>query len=184
MLRVLLPLFVGMGWMVLETSFVGFLPARFPSPDVVLVVAIIFGFGLSPALGGGFSFLLGLVQDVLAGGVIGLNALSKTVVFSLTKVMARRFYFPGMTSKMGMVFLGAVVDGFLVAVVLLIGGGMHIYFPSLFQYLLLQILCTGLLAPVILIITAKLLDLGEGIKGGIFCHALKKARTRGISTKV
>jgi len=164
----------------LETTLVGFLPTRFPSPDVVLIVVIVYGLKYSLSLGGGFSFVLGVLQDVLAGGVIGLNALSKTVVFFLTTLIAGRFYFPNVISKMAMVLLGGIVDGFLLAVVLLIGGGIHIPFPTLFRSFLLQILCTGFFAPVVLIITPKIFALGERGEGGIFRHGLKKAGARGI----
>jgi len=180
LLRVLVPLVAGMIWLVLATALVGFLPGRLPPPDVVLIVVIIFGFRYSLPLGGGLSFLLGLLQDVLSGGVIGLNALSKTVVFSLTRVIARRFYFSHWGSKIAMVFLGGVVDGLLTSVILFIGGGIHIPGAVLARMLLLHILCTGLLSPLVLVITPRFSDLGERGNEDIFHYEGKKARTRGI----
>ncbi len=176
MYKVLLPLVIGMGWLILVTALLGFLPTRVPAPDVALIVVIIFGFRYPLPLGGGLSFLLGLLQDVLAGGIIGLNALSKTVVFSLTRSIARRFYFPNVVSKTAMVALGGIVDNLLVITILLFEGNIHIPIPIFLRYLLVQILCTGLLAPVVFIVTPKISPLRE--KGGddVFHYGHRKAR--------
>ena len=151
----------------LKTVLVGFLPTGVPFPDVVLVVVVVIGFRYSLALGGGFSFLLGLLQDVLAGGIIGLNALSKTLVFSLTKLMSRRFYFPNFISKIAMVLLGGVIDSLLLVIVLFIAGLIHTPFPILLRHLLVQIFCTALLAPVVIMITMKILVVGDRGEEGI-----------------
>lgn len=173
--RVMFPLFVGMGWLVLKTTLAGFLPTRLPSPDVILILVVLFGFRYSLTLGGILSFFLGLIQDILTGGIVGLNALSKTVVFSFTQLTARRFYFPNFVSKIAMVFLGGLVDGLLVTFILLIGGDLRIPSPFLLRFALLQVLFSGLLAPVVIIITTKILALVERGEGDIHHHGLKKA---------
>ena len=180
MLKVLTPFVVGLLWLIVSTVFMGFLPSRFPPPDVVLIVVIIFGFWYPLPLGGGLAFLLGLVQDVLSGGFIGLNALSKTVVFSLTRSIARRFYFSNLTSKIAMVFFGGIVDSLLVTGVLLIGGGIHIPGAVFVRQMLLQILCTGFLSPLVFIIAPHVSDLRERGDVDTFRYGKKKARIRGI----
>ncbi len=180
MFKALGPFMVGMLWLVVATTLMGFLPARLPFPDVVLIVVIIFSFHYPLTLGGGLSFMLGLVQDVLSGGVIGINALSKTVIFSLSRWIARRFYLSTMISKIVMVFLGGMVDGLLVIIILLIGKMIHSPFAVLAPQLLLQILCTGLLSPLVLVITPKISDLGERGAEDAFRYGHKKARVRGI----
>jgi rod shape-determining protein MreD len=180
LLRALVPLMAGMLWLVLATVLVGFLPSRLPPPDVVLIVVVIFGFRYSLPLGGSLSFLLGILQDVLSGGVIGLNALTKTVVFALTRWIAQRFYFSNWASKIAMVFLGGIVDGLLATCILLIGEGIHILDAVLARQLLLQIICTGLLSPLVLVITPQVSDLNEGGNKDIFHNGNKKARTRGV----
>jgi rod shape-determining protein MreD len=180
LLRALVPLVTGMLWLVLATALVGFLPGRLPPPDVVLIVVIIFGFRYSLPLGGSLSFLLGMLQDVLSGGVIGLNALSKTVVFALTRSIAQRFYFSNWASKIAMVFVGGIVDGLLATCILFIGGAVHITGAVLARHLLLQIICTGLLSPIVLVITPQVSDLNEGGDKDIFNYGKTKARTRGV----
>ena len=180
MFRALVPLLAGVLWLVLTTALAGFLPSRLPPPDVVLVVVIIFGFQYSFPLGGSLSFILGILQDVLSGGVVGLNALSKTVVFTLTRSIAQRFYFPNWASKIAMVFLGGIVDGLLVTCILLIGGAIHIPDALLARQLLLQIIVTGFLSPLVLFITPQVTDLSEKGDEDILRYGKKKARTRGI----
>ena len=180
MLKTLTPFVVGTVWVLLVTTLGGFLPARVPIPDVVLIVVIIFGFQYAFPLGGGLSFVLGLVQDILSGGIIGLNAFSKTIAFSLTRVWAKRFYASHWASKMAMVFLGGVVDGLLVIVILLMGDMIHIPAAALVHRLLLQILCTGILSPLILLTVPTVSDITKGGGEDWFFHGPRKAKTRRI----
>jgi rod shape-determining protein MreD len=171
---------VGIVWLLLETTLVGFLPPWLPPPDVVLIIVIIFSFQYPLPLGGGLSFLFGLMQDVLSGGVIGLNAFSKVVVFSSSRWIRKRFYFSQALSKIAMVFLGAMVDGLLTIIVLLIGGMMHTPVVAIVRQLFFQILCTGLFSPLVLAMTPTVSDLGErGAEDG-FLYGHKKTRARGI----
>jgi cell shape-determining protein MreD len=117
---------------------------------------------------------------VLSGGIIGLNALSKTVVFVLTRWIAQRFYFPNWASKIAMVFLGGIIDGLLATCILLIAGAIHITGAVLARHFILQIICTGLLSPLVLVITPQVSDLNERGDEDIFRYGDKKARTREI----
>lgn len=171
---------VGLLWLIVSTTLLGFLPTRFPTPDIVLIVVIIVSFQYPLPLGGGLSFLFGLMQDVLSGGVIGLNAFSKTAVFFLSRWIRKRFYFSTVTFKIAMVFFGGMVDGLLITVILLVGGMLHTPLVVLARQLLLQILFTVLLSPLILVITPTVSDLGErGAEDG-FLYGHKKTRARGI----
>lgn len=180
MLRALVPLVVGIIWLVVATVLAGFLPSHLPPPDVVLIVVVVFGFKYPLPLGGALAFVLGMLQDVLSGGVIGLNAFSKTVVFSLTRAIARRFYFPNWASKIAMVFLAGVVDGLLVAGIVFIGGGVHGSGAVLARQLLLQIIFTGLLSPLVLFMTPQVSDLDERGAEDIFHYGTTKTRHRRI----
>ena len=180
MLKVLTPFVGGLLWLIVSTVFMGFLPSRFPPPDVVLIVVIIFGFWYPLPLGGGLAFLLGLVQDVLSGGLIGLNALSKTVVFILTRSIAQRFYFSHIASKIMMVFVGGIVDGLFVTCILLIGGAINIPGEVLVRHLLLQIICTGVLSPLVLTITPQAIDFSERGARDILHYGKTKTRPRRI----
>jgi rod shape-determining protein MreD len=171
---------VGMLWLIMVTTLAGFLPPWLPVPDVVLIIVIIFSFRYSFPLGGGLSFLFGLMQDVLSGGVFGLNAFSKVAVFTLSRWIRKRFYFSHMVFKIAMVLFGALVDGVFTICVLLVGGMMHTPPPVLARQLLLQIICTGLLSPFVLVLTPTVSDLEERGAGDGFRYGYKKTRVRGI----
>jgi rod shape-determining protein MreD len=178
--KALIPFANGILWLFVMTTFAGFLPPNLPAPDVVLIVVIMFSFQYPFPFGGGLSFVLGLVQDVLSGGVIGLNALSKTVVFSLSRWIARRFYLSTVGSKIAMVFLGGMVDGLLMNFILLIGRMIHITFFILARQILLQTIFTVLLSPLVAVTTPPVSDIIERGKGEGFFYGHKKARIRGI----
>lgn len=180
MLRAVVPLAAGVVWLLVATALVGFLPSNLPPPDVVLIVVISFGFQYTLPLGGGLAFLLGILQDVLSGGVLGLNALSKTVVFILTRSIAQRFYFSHIASKITMVFVGGIVDSLFVTCILLIGGAIHIPGDVLVRHLLLQIICTGVLSPLVLAITPQAIDFSERGAGDILHYGKAKTRPRRI----
>ena len=56
MLRALIPLGAGVIWLLVATVLMGFLPTRFPPPDIVLIVVVSFGFQYNLPLGGGLFF--------------------------------------------------------------------------------------------------------------------------------
>lgn len=180
MLRILIPLGAGVIWLLVTTALAGFLPISLPPPDVVLIVVISFGFQYALPVGGGLSFFLGMLQDVLSGGVIGLNALSKTVVFALTRSIAQRFYFSNMAFKIAMVCVGGIVDGLLVTCILFIAGAIHIPGAVLARHLLVQIIITGLLSPIVLVITPQATGFNEKGDVDFFHHGKTQAKTRGI----
>ena len=180
MLRALIPLVAGVIWLLVATVLMGFLPSRFPPPDIVLIVVVSFGFQYNLPLGGGLSFLLGMLQDVLSGGVMGLNAFSKTVVFVLTRSIAQRFYFSKLASKIAMVFFCAIVDGLLVTCILLIAGQIHGSGVVLARQVALQIVFTGILSPIVLVITPEVTDFSEREERDISHYGKTKTRTRGI----
>jgi len=177
MIRLLLPFVVGTGWLVLETVVIGFFPRHYPPPDVVLILVIMFGFRYTPSVGGPVSFLLGLLQDALAGGTLGVCALSKTVVYAITTSMARRFYFSTIIAKIGMVLLGGIVDA-VAGILLLSIGGFSQSISAVTHYQMLKVLLTGLLAPLVLEATTRVFALVERRDKAAYDYGSKEARTR------
>jgi rod shape-determining protein MreD len=178
--KALVPFAIGLIWLFVVTTLAGFLPTSIPVPDIILIMAVMFSFHYPFSLGGGLSFGLGLIQDVLSGGVIGLNALSKTVIFSLSRWIARRFYLSTAASKIAMVFLCGIIDGFLMTLVLLIGGMIHVTFAILARQIILQTFFTVLFSPLIMVTTPSVSDFGERVREDEFFYGHKKARVRRI----
>ena len=180
MLRQLGPFAVGMLWVLVTTTLQVFLFPELRSPDIVLIVVIITSFQYPLVLGGGLAFTLGLVQDVLSGGAIGLNALTKTVIFALSRWIARRFYLSTMPSKIAMVIFGVLVDVLLVTAILFMGKRVHISFAFFVQQLFMQMLLTGLFSPLVLISIPTVSDFGGSSKEERSFYGHTKGRIRGI----
>jgi rod shape-determining protein MreD len=150
-MRFLVYLLMGVAWLVVETVLMSFLPLGTPTPDVILVLVVAFGFRLPLARAGVLAFVLNLCQDVLTGGILGLNALSKTVIVAITKGVAERFYFPSIVSELLMVTAGAVVNMALVAAVLYMDGVVEAPFWQFFVSLVRTVMITTVTAPVVLV---------------------------------
>jgi rod shape-determining protein MreD len=178
--RQLGPFAVGMLWVFVTTTLLAFSPFLLPAPDIVLIVVIMVSFQYSLLLGGSLALVLGLVQDVLSGGVIGLNALTKTLIFVLSRWIVKRFYLPTMLFKIAMVVFGTLIDGMLVTVILLMGRMVHIPIAVFAQQLFVQMICTGLLAPLVIITTPQASGLDGSGEEERFFYGHTKARVRRI----
>jgi rod shape-determining protein MreD len=177
--RMLRPFAVGLLWILGTTALQVFLFPELRPPDVVLIVVVTMSFQYPLLLGGGLAFALGIVQDVLSGGIIGLNALTKTLIFTFSRWIARRFYLSTMLSKIAMVAFGVLVDVSLVSAILLMGKMIHISFLLFMQQLAVQILLTCLLSPLVMISMPTLPDVSGSGKEEPFFHARSKGRVRG-----
>ena len=179
MFRMLSPFIVGLLWVFATTALQVFLFPELRSPDVVLIVVIIMSFQYPLLLGGGLAFTLGIVQDVLSGGIIGLNALTKTVIFALSRWIAKRFYLSTMLAKLAMVAFGVLVDVILVTAILLMGKMTHLSFSFFIRQLAVQILLTCLLSPLVMISMPTVSDVSGSGKEERFFYARAKGRVRG-----
>ncbi|OGP91890.1 MAG: rod shape-determining protein MreD [Deltaproteobacteria bacterium RBG_16_54_18] len=179
MFRKLSPFVVGLLWVFATTALQVFLFPGFRSPDVVLIVVVIMSFQYPLLLGGGLAFALGIVQDVLSGGIIGLNALTKTMIFALSRWIARRFYLSTMLAKIAMIAFGVLVDLLLVTAIMLMGKMVHLSFSFFVRQLTVQILLTCLLSPLVMISMPKVSDVSGSGKKERFFNAHTKGRVRG-----
>jgi rod shape-determining protein MreD len=179
LVRMLSPFAVGLLWMFATTALQVFLFPELRSPDVVLIVVITMSFQYPLLLGGGLAFTLGIVQDVLSGGIIGLNALTKTVIFAFSRWIARRFYLSTMLAKIAMVAFGVFVDVLLVTAILLMGKVIHLSFPLFVKQLAVQIMLTCLISPLVMISMPTLSDVSGSGKEKRFFYAHTKGRVRG-----
>jgi rod shape-determining protein MreD len=177
--RTLKPFAVGLLWIFATTALQVFLFPELRSPDVVLIVVVSMSFQYPLLLGGGLAFTLGVIQDILSGGIIGLNALTKTLIFTLSRWIAKRFYLSTMLARIAMVGFGVLVDVLLVSAILLLGKMFHISFPLFMEQLAVQILLTCLLSPLVMISMPTLPDINVSGKEERFFYARSKGRVRG-----
>jgi rod shape-determining protein MreD len=72
---------IGLGFLILQTSAVGFWVSACFKPDLVLVLVCWAGLRLPILPGIGFSFGIGILVDLLSGSPMGLFALTYSAIF-------------------------------------------------------------------------------------------------------
>ena len=87
-------------------------------PDLFLV--LIFGLSLStgPELATAAGFLIGLYQDSLSGGPVGLNAFTLSLIGFLVSRMSRQVKTAELAGRFGLLFLAGLVSGLTTLLVL------------------------------------------------------------------
>jgi rod shape-determining protein MreD len=97
----------------IQTTVFDFFTLRGIKPDLAIIVIIYFALfhGLSATIG--TSLTLGLSQDILSGGVIGLNILTKCLTGYLFSLIGRQIVLANPINQALMVFSASLLDGWL-----------------------------------------------------------------------
>ena len=176
--QITFPFLIGLTWLIIKSVLLFYLPWSIPLPDVILVLVVLAAFRYPLASAGLLAFFLGFMQDMMSGGILGLNALSKTVVSALTATMAGRFYFPNLIAKVVMVVVGGVADALIVAIVQSIEHGIVQSMGFLTHYLLVQVLVTGVMTPPVVAATTRLFRVAEVDEESRYPHEAQESRIR------
>ena len=137
---------------ILYLSIRSTLLAHLPAPDISLIIVFYIASQKASFEGVIFSFILGYLEDVFSGGVIGMTSLCLVVVFMATHFLSKRVDMDAPLTKMLGVALMALLRGGLSCLVIY---SMNQDIPSLTP-LILTSLVTGLLAPPLLNLTEKI----------------------------
>ncbi len=78
------------------------------SPDLVLILTVLFGFLRGSRLGAWVGFGGGILQDILSGQFIGANALTKMAVGYLAGLMEGKFFSDNPVTPMLLLFVGTI----------------------------------------------------------------------------
>ncbi|MBL7018983.1 MAG: rod shape-determining protein MreD [Nitrospinaceae bacterium] len=81
------------------------------TPDLILVWVVYCGVRCSRAGGIGAGIVLGLVQDGLSGGVLGVNTLSKGLIAYFFSTLKDKFYVEGVIPIGIFLILSSIFDG-------------------------------------------------------------------------
>ena len=106
------------------------------TPDLLLIMCVYLGLHQHTVGGAVGAFLLGYLQDAFSGSVIGLNAFSMCLVFSVVYLTSRRLWVDNTLSQIVLVFLASLLKTvtvlILVAIFLPVDGWWHTLLPSAF----------------------------------------------------
>jgi len=118
-------------------------------PDLILVLTCMAGL-LKGKNGGGLAgIFMGLLQDILYGSFIGLNALAKSVTGYVVGIGAWNFYKGNLIIPFLVVFFGSILHEIVVYCVLFALNMSPLFFPSLINAIIPFALYNGLIAVVL-----------------------------------
>ncbi len=137
-------------------------------PDLVLIFVLYLGLSDQPIFGGLFAFSFGFLMDIFSGNVLGLHALSRTLIFYLVQFLRGRIYLEALSSQFIFTFIFNLFEGLLLLTLLKIlnphpiGSLYSLWFTSF----LLRSLFTALLGPPLFSLiergTRRQIGAGEG----------------------
>jgi rod shape-determining protein MreD len=149
MRRIILPLFLGIFFITLQTTLFTPFSIQRVRPDIVLILTLYLGFSYPMISGGILAFFLGYLMDLFSGNSFGLYTFSRVFIFCIIRFFKDRFYLEGFLSQFLFAFSFALVEGFFILILLntLNPNPPGQLFPLLFTVLLPQSFFTGLITP-------------------------------------
>lgn len=131
--------------------------------DLCLIMALYLG--LFRSQGGNYGVVVGLLQDLSGGGILGVNTLSKGLLGLLGEVIQRQFLVLSYPALLLLFFLATIFEGalFLLLARYLLAFG----FPKevFLETLLFQTLINAVLGPLIVLLLNRLTGEKERMKG-------------------
>jgi rod shape-determining protein MreD len=118
-------------------------------PDLILILCVYLGLHEHNIGGATGAFLLGYLLDSFSGSLVGLHAFAMTTVYLVVYLVSRRLWMDNTLSGVAMVFLGSLLKG--VAIVLVLAAYLSIDRMSfgVAQTLFAEALLAAALTPVV-----------------------------------
>ena len=149
MKRMVLPLLMGILFLVIQTTFLPFFPIHRVRPDLLLIFTLFLAFFFPPISGGILAFFMGYFTDLFSGNALGFYALSRSLVFFTAHFFKERIYLEGFYSQFLFAFIFAISEGILILI--LVNAFQFVplakLYPFFFAFLLPQSFFTGLVTP-------------------------------------
>jgi len=157
MKRIVLPLLVGILFLVVQATFLPFFPIHRVRPDLLLIFTLYLAFLFPPISGGILAFFMGYLTDLFSGNALGFYALSRSLIFFAAHFFKERIYLEGFYSQFLFAFLFAILEGILILI--LMNAFQFVPFgklyPLFFTFLLPQSFFTGLVTPLFFLLFKK-----------------------------
>jgi len=157
MKRILIPLFLGVLFLIVQTTWLTFSPILRIRPDIVLILTLYLGLSAPPISGGILVFFLGYLMDLFSGNGFGLYAFSRPILFYCAQLFKDRIYLESFPSRSLFVFLFALTEGLILLILLKALNPEHLpnLYPFFFTVFLPQSLSTALLSSVLFSLLKK-----------------------------
>jgi rod shape-determining protein MreD len=140
---------VGILLVLLQTTFLHFLPMGPIVPDLILVLCVYWGLH-HPTVGAALgSFLLGYSVDVVSSPILGLNAFAMSLVFLAVYLSSRAIWLHHPIVSSIIVLLASLVKG---AALMLVGSvflSLEGFWTGALRYVLMEAVVAAVLAPLL-----------------------------------
>ncbi len=157
MKRIVLPLLVGILFLVVQVTLLPFFPIQRVRPDLLLILTLFLAFLFPPISGGILAFCMGYLLDLFSGNALGFYALSRSLVFFTAHFFKGRIYLEGFYSQFLFAFMFSIVEGILILI--LMNALQFVPFgklyPLFFTFHLPQSFFTGLVTPLFFLLFKK-----------------------------
>jgi rod shape-determining protein MreD len=136
-----------------------------PLPDLPLIIVFYVAYARPSLEGVVLSFVLGYIDDVFNGAVIGSTSFSLVFVFAIVYLISKKVHF----STAGILVLGATVMALLKGTIIYIILSFFNFYIPFFTNVLPAVLLTGLFAPAVIALVSWLsaLKAPHTSKGGM-----------------
>jgi len=129
-------------------------------PDLIMVVVVVFSLLKGEKEGTISGFASGLLQDIFSIGLLGINALAKTVIGFICGILKEKIFHEHMLFLIPVItFIASFIQSILVFLLLHAFGTEYNLVWSLKQVTLPEALYSSLLAPFIFLVINKLFQL-------------------------
>jgi len=149
MKRIILPLLVGILFLIVQATFLPFFPIHRVRPDLLLIFTLCLAFLFPPISGGILAFFIGYLTDLFSGNAFGFYALSRSLIFFAAHFFKGRIYLEGFYSQFLFAFIFAILEGMMILILMntfqFVPFGK--LYPLFFTFLLPQSFFTGLVTP-------------------------------------
>ncbi len=152
-----LPLFVGILFLVVQTTLFPLFPIHRVRPDLLFIFTLSLAFLFPPISGGIIAFFMGYLADLFSGNALGFYALSRSLLFFAVYFSKERVYLEGFFSQFLFTFLFAILEGVFILILMntLQLVTLSKLYPLFFTILLPQSFFTGLFTPFFFLLFKK-----------------------------
>jgi rod shape-determining protein MreD len=145
---------IAVGALLLQTTLLPHVSVGRATPDLLLIMCVYLGLHQHSVAGAVGAFFLGYLQDAFSGSLVGLNAFSMSLIFTVVYLTSRRLWVDNAISKIVVVFLASLLK--TVAVLSLIALFMSAdgVWPTMLGYLLIEGALAAILSPAVFALLA------------------------------
>ncbi|MFH1238670.1 MAG: rod shape-determining protein MreD [bacterium] len=142
--------------LILETTVFNYLAIGGVKPDLLLIVVIYLALNKGALTGEISGFIAGFLQDVFSGGLIGLNALVKTIIGNLVSLGRGKLAFENVITQV-VITLAVSLSGVILMIpvkMIFVGGAVSYW--RMFTDGLIAVVYNAILAPFVFRLLDKL----------------------------